>query len=92
MHLQRTAITARTLNARIARLVSSFDACSQCIVGCVETRIPDADGCNWNLSKILGTNCLECLDAVRDSIASLRKRFMLGDVDGVESTAHPLDL
>lgn len=54
-------------------------ACKGCCFGDVCWHAPDADGCNWSLSKMEGEGGRACLEALQPVIAKLQQQFNIAE-------------
>ncbi len=70
--MSRSTVAGRVLNKLLNECAIHTVECKQCIVGPVQEVPPDATGCNWKVSKIQGSHCVDCLSAMGDFIADLR--------------------
>ncbi|WP_454762987.1 hypothetical protein [Cupriavidus campinensis] len=53
--------------------------CKGTCFGDVCWHAPDADGCNWSLSKMEGENGKACLEALQPAIHALRQQFNIAE-------------
>lgn len=83
--MARERIEAIALDGKIAELVSGAVDCRQCLVGPVVLQQPDNDGCNWRISRISGSHCFECLQAIRPLLSQLQERFELAGGEDEQS-------
>ncbi|SDC48653.1 hypothetical protein SAMN05216345_102480 [Cupriavidus sp. YR651] len=63
------------LRAMIRAAQEKLPACTGTCFGDVCWHQPDADGCNWSLSRMEGENSAACVDAIQPLVISLQQQF-----------------
>ncbi|GAA0843083.1 MAG: hypothetical protein CL858_10745 [Cupriavidus sp.] len=67
------------LRAMIRAEQDKLDVCKGTCFGDICWTAPDAQGCNWRVSKMEGENGNACLDALRPVLETLRQQFNIPD-------------
>ncbi len=76
--MERESISAKALDKLLAEAALRTPLCEQCTLGEVlAIPVDERMGCNWKLSRIQGSHCVECLEALQDIIDDFRARFRL---------------
>ena len=75
--MARTKVSATALNRLLQERAANTPECAQCVIGNVVETIVDETGCNWRVSRIQGSGCIDCLEVMGAFVEGLRAEFLL---------------